>query len=163
MIRQTITALLPIPDDADGGDGVMVYWDALTGTVDYEALALTASPIPILPGQARAQGWGRSPWGVGDLTGRAIRRGRWDTQRWGIDPWGNPPAYAPLRFTTPREYGVATFGAQVVAPTSDITGDPVEFTAVVATTTPRPVRKISLTSFDAVTSVATFEVAMASE
>lgn len=163
MIRHAMTALIPIPDDADGGDGVHVYWDALTGEVDYDAAPLTAAPIPILPGQARAKGWGRSPWGVGDLAGRALRHGRFDTQRWGIDPWGDPPAYAALRFGVPRGYGVARFGAQLMAPTGDATGDPIEFVAVVASATPRGVRKLALASFDAESSVATFDVAMASE
>lgn len=159
---QRIEIPVAIPDDADGGDLVQAYWDAFTGVVDYDAPLLPA-PLPLLPGKLRSRGWGESPWGAGDLVGRANRFGLWGVQRWGLDPWGAPPAYAVVAIHAPRGYGVATFGIEITGPTGNSVGSPLEVPMVVATESPVHVGEQTLAGYDSMTDRAAFEATLIAE
>jgi len=153
--QQRITALLPIPDAADAGDRVVVYWDNFTGTVDYDA-PLTPHPIELFPGQIRARGFGAHPFGVGRIDGTANRQSSFYVQRWGADPWADPPAYFQFQVQAPRGYGLATLGVQIIGPTGGSVGSPLEFEALVSSEIPTPIRTCSLDEYDGDEDRATF-------
>jgi len=164
MADQVLQLLMAVPDEADAGDKASIYWDEYDGTVDYASPPLNRAPIDVFPGQIRARGYGKHPYGRGRLNGQARRAGVYGLQRYGVDPYGNIPPRLVVAFRASRGYGQAKFGLRMYDQTGQsVFGGVQEFTGWISTDNPTPVNTFTLDNYDAGTDTATFDVALATE
>lgn len=163
-MRTPVTLRIIVPDDADAGDGVQVYTDFGSGTIDTSR-PLLAKPAPIFGADTGrfkrfadfsmsrtfpTQRPGTLRETLGDL---AFTKGLVEFAR-----------YVDVTVQVPPNYGMHLFAGQLVDAAGNEQGGLLpEIAVFVSSSEPPTVRRFAFAGYDAGTDRVTFEVAANSE
>lgn len=152
-MRTTVKLRVPYPDTADAGDGLQVFTDAGSGTVDTTKPLLQRRAELFPKGLRRFGGLGTETLGEAMPGNGAARRPQppgLGSEVLGVTPCGESPSYRELTVTIRPAFGLHKFEARMLDEAGNPQGEALplgEF--LVSSETPPNLRTFALDSYDA--------------